>query len=113
MLLTIIINIYYERLVSQVELVVKNPLVNAGDARDVCLIPRLGRSLGRGHGNPLQYSYLENPHGCSLPGSSVHGILRQEYWSGLPCPLPRDLPNLGIKSMSLNVSCIGRQVLYH
>ena len=35
MLLTIIINIYYERLVSQVELVVKNLLVNAGGARDV------------------------------------------------------------------------------
>ena len=62
MLLTIIINIYYERLVSRVVLVVKNPLANAGDVRDVCLIPRLGQSVGGGHGNPLQYSYLENPH---------------------------------------------------
>ena len=31
---------------------------------------------------------LCNPMGCSLPGSSVHGILLQEYWSGLPCPPP-------------------------
>ena len=32
---------------------------------------------------------------CSLPGSSVHGIFRQEYWSGLPFPSPGDLPNPG------------------
>ena len=30
---------------------------------DLGLIPELGRSAGGGHGNPLQYSYLENPHG--------------------------------------------------
>ena len=40
---------------------VKNLPANAGDVRDVGLIPRLGRSLGGGHGNPLQYSCLENP----------------------------------------------------
>ena len=40
---------------------VKNPSANAGDIRDVGLIPRLGRSPGGGHGNPLQYSCLENP----------------------------------------------------
>jgi len=34
---------------------------------------------------------------CSLPGSSVHGILREEYWSGLPFPSPGDLPNPGIE----------------
>ena len=39
------------------------------------------------------------------------GLSRQEYWRGLPCPPPRDLPNSGIEPMSL-VSCIGRQVLY-
>ena len=38
---------------------------------------------------------------------------RQEYWSGLPCPLPGDLPNPGIKLMSLPSACSGRQVLYH
>ena len=45
---------------SQVALVVKNPPANAGDARDVGLIPMLGRSCGGGNGNPLQYSCLEN-----------------------------------------------------
>ena len=45
---------------SQVEPVVKNPPVNAGDARDAGLIPGSGRSAGEGNGNPLQYSCLEN-----------------------------------------------------
>jgi len=38
--------------------------------------------------------------GCSPPGSSVHGILRQDYWSGLPFPSPGDLSNPGIKPAS-------------
>ena len=46
---------------SQVALVVKNPPANAGDIRDMGLIPGLGRSLGGGHGNPHYYSFLENP----------------------------------------------------
>ena len=38
---------------------------------DLGLIPGLGRSPGGGHGNPLQYSCLENPHGQrSLAGDS-------------------------------------------
>ena len=42
--------------------------------RDAGLIPGLGRSPGRGHGNPLQYSCLENPHGQgSLTGCSPCG----------------------------------------
>ena len=40
--------------------VVKNPPANAGD---VGLIPGLGRSLGKGNGNPPQYSCLGNPMG--------------------------------------------------
>ena len=40
---------------------VKNPAANAGDTRDMGLIPELGRSPGEGNGNPLQYSRLENP----------------------------------------------------
>ena len=38
---------------------------------------------------------------CSLPGSSVHGFSRLEYWSGLPFPSPGDLPIPGIESVSL------------
>ena len=37
----------------------------------------------------------------SLPGSSVHGILSQEYCNGLLCPSPRDLPDPGIEPTSL------------
>ena len=40
---------------------VKNMLVNAGDARDLGLIPGSGRFRGEGNGNQLQYSYLDNP----------------------------------------------------
>ena len=40
---------------------VKNPPANAGDIRDMGSIPGSGRSPGEGHGNPLQYSCLENP----------------------------------------------------
>ena len=46
---------------SQVVLAVKNLPANAGDVRDVGLIPGSERSPGGGHGNPLQYSYLETP----------------------------------------------------
>ena len=40
---------------------VKNPPANSGDIRDAGLSPPLGRSPGGGHGDPLQYSCLENP----------------------------------------------------
>ena len=38
---------------------------------------------------------------CSLPGSSIHGILQARYWNGLPCLPPGDLPDPGIKPVSL------------
>ena len=52
----------------------KNLPADAGDLRDSGLIPGSGGSPGRGHGNPLQYSCLENPHGQrSLVGYSPWG----------------------------------------
>ena len=42
-------------------------------------------------------SILCHPVNHSPPGSSVHGILQAEYWSGLPFPSPGDLPHPGIK----------------
>ena len=45
----------------QMALVVKNLPANAGDTRDLSLICVSGRSPGGVHGNPFQYSYLENP----------------------------------------------------
>ena len=40
---------------------------------------------------------LRDPMDCSPPGSSVRGILQQEYWSGLSFPSPGDLLNPGIE----------------
>ena len=58
---------------SQVALVVKNPPVNARELRDMGSVSGWGRSLGRGHGNPLQCSFLENPMDRSLLGYSLWG----------------------------------------
>ena len=53
-------------------IVVRNPPANAGYVRDAGSIPGSGRSPGGGHGNPLQYSCLENPHGQrNLAGYSL------------------------------------------
>ena len=41
------------------------------------------------------------PCECSPPGSSVHRISRQEYWSELPFPTPGVLPDTGIELVSL------------
>ena len=56
-------------------LVVKNPPANAGDIRDAGSVPGSERSLGGGHGNPLQYSCLDGEsHGQrSLAGYSPQG----------------------------------------
>ena len=52
---------------------VNNPPAIAGDIRDIGLIPGSRRSPGGGHGNPLQYSCLENLMQRSLVGSSPWG----------------------------------------
>ena len=44
---------------------------------------------------------LCDPMDCSLLGFSVHGISRQEYWSGLPYPPPGNLPDSGIEPGAL------------
>ena len=54
----------------------------------LCLVAQLCPTLLRPHG--LQ------PARCLCPW----GFSRQEYWSGLPCPLPGDLPNPGIEPRS-------------
>ena len=59
---------------SQVVLVVKNPLANAGDLRDVGSIPGLGRSSEEGKGNPFQHSCLENPMDRGAWRATVHGF---------------------------------------
>ena len=57
---------------------VKNPPSNAGEAGNVGLIPGLGRSPGGGHGNPLQYSCLENPMDREAWWAIVHGVTNSQ-----------------------------------
>ena len=59
---------------TQVAPVVKNPPANAGDVRDSGSIPGLGRSPGGGHGNPFQYSCLENPRDGGAWWAAVYGV---------------------------------------
>ena len=56
------------------KLVVKNLPANAGDRRDAGSIPELGRFPGRGRGNPLQYSCLENPMDRGAGQATVHRV---------------------------------------
>ena len=44
---------------------------------DLDLIPELGRSLGKGNGNPLQYSCLENPMDREAWQATVHGVAKE------------------------------------
>ena len=64
--------------VSQTALVVKNPPANTGDIRDSGSIPGSGRSPGGGHGNPLQYSGLENPMDRGGWWATVHGVAESD-----------------------------------
>ena len=57
--------------------VVTNPRANAGDTGDGGLIPTSGRSPGGGHGNPLQYSCLENS-------------MDRGAWQGTVCGVAKD-----------------------
>ena len=57
-------------------LVVENPLANAGDIRDVVLVPGLGRSSGGGNCNPLQYSWLGNHMDRGAWQASVFGVTK-------------------------------------
>ena len=56
----------------------KNPLAHAGDARDVGLIRELGRTPGGGHGNPIQYSCLENPVDRGAWRATVYGVTKSQ-----------------------------------
>ena len=66
---------------SQVALVVKNLPASAGHARDLGSITGSGRSPGEGHGNPLQYSCLDNP--MDRGGWRVWSIGLHKSWTRL------------------------------
>ena len=56
---------------------VKNPPDSAGDVRDMDSVPGLGRSPGRGHGNSLQYSCLENPIDRGAWWATLHEVTKE------------------------------------
>ena len=60
----------------QVVLEVKNPPADARDIRGTGSLPGSGRSPGGGHGNPLQYSSLENPMDRGAWRAAVHGVTK-------------------------------------
>ena len=59
-------------------LVVKNPPANVVDARDEGSIPGWGRFPGGGHGNPLQYSCLENSVDSGACRATIHGAAKSQ-----------------------------------
>ena len=54
----------------------KESACSAGDAGDAGSVPGLGRSPGGGHGNPPQYSCLENPMDRGAWWATVHGVAK-------------------------------------
>ena len=63
-----------------VVLMVKNPLAMQGDTRDTGSISVSGRSPGEGHGNPLQYSFLETPIDREARWAIVYGVTKSQTW---------------------------------
>ena len=77
--------VFFKR-ASQVARVVKNPPANAGDLRDLGSVHGSERSPGEGHGNPLQYSCLENFMDRGAWQATVHGVIRSQTqlkWLGM------------------------------
>ena len=59
-------------------LVVKNLPASVGDIKDVGSIPGSERSPGGGHGNPFQYSCLENPMDREAWWAAVHKVAQSQ-----------------------------------
>ena len=59
-------------------LVVKNVPASAGDLEDPGSVPELARSPGGGHGNPLQYSCLQNPMDRGAWQATVHRVTKSQ-----------------------------------
>ena len=73
---------FHSILASQVELVVKHLHANAGDIRNVGLIPGSGKSPGGGHGNPLWNSCLENPMDREAWRATAHRVAELNMMQG-------------------------------
>ena len=65
---------------ASVVLVEKNLPANSGDKRDLGTVPGSGKTPGGGHGNPLQYSCLENPMDRKAWRATVHRVPNSQTW---------------------------------
>ena len=72
------VNMLEYKRASQVALAVMNPPANGGDTGDSGWIPGLGRSLGEGNGNPLQYPCLENLMDKGAWQATVCGVAKSQ-----------------------------------
>ena len=67
--------------------VVKNPPANARDTGDTGSIPGSGPAPGEENGNPLQYSWLENPMDRGAWRATVHGATKGRTWLSMHAPV--------------------------
>ena len=99
--------IYLAQLVKNLP-TVQGTVCSAGDIRDAGSISGLGRSPGRGNGNPLQYSGLGNPVDRGAWQAIVHGVVRVRHDLATKPPLPPQLLlGGGNVEMLLMLFCIG------
>ena len=87
---------------SQVVLGVRNLPANARNIRDAGLIPKSERSLEGRHGNPLQYSCLENPVDRGAWWAAVHGVA-SAYLRLLICLLEILIPACASSSLAFHM----------
>ena len=88
-------NVNWVSLVAQIS---KESACNAGD---LASIPGLGRSSGGGHGNPVQYFCLENPHGQrSLVGCSTWG---RKEWDPTEWLSTANVHSLGVQAWEMQI----------
>ena len=76
---------------------------NAGDIRDMGLIPGLGRSSGGGNGNPLHYSCSENPMDRGAWQARVHGVAESDTTDSELCKYMYTYKNKSICTHNLQL----------
>ena len=92
---------------SQIALVVKNLPVNAGDIRDAGSIPGSRRFPGEGHGNPFQYSCLENSMDREAWQAEVHRITHSRTQELMGVPILQNVNSSWIRDPT-HISCSGK-----